>query len=87
MALVKVNRYAVQVKYSGRFEDYTINDFTEKAYVKIGTGVDAFDHQDFVTEEIASKYERIFLVENTFPCNNIATVRWFIKDLNEEGEV
>lgn len=85
--MVQVNRYSVQVKYSGDFEDYTDQEFFQMALQKCDRGVDAFDYSLEVLESEAKKLDGKVEVENAYPCNSIAVVRWsYIEEAEEEDE-
>lgn len=50
------------------------------ALIKMAQGVDTFDYSLELKDEEAEKVDGNIFVEDTFPCNKIATVRWSFID-------
>lgn len=73
---VIVNHYSAEVKYSGRFEDYTPEQLLEMAKHRADQGVDTFDYDEEMNQFDAMKLDGAFEVEDRYPSNKLAMVRW-----------
>jgi hypothetical protein len=71
----KLDKFSVQVKYTGSFEDYTNDDWKNKALARVNQGVDAYDRT--IEVENGKEWDYKFTADNTYPCNKIATVTWY----------
>lgn len=77
--MFKVDFYSVEVKYTGRFEDYTQEEWRAKAQYKCDHGVDPYDYtKEVETFEEARKLEDEFnyVADNRYPCNKRTNVIW-----------
>lgn len=76
--MFKVDFYSVEVKYTGRFEDYTQEDWKAMAeHAAIRT--DPYDYtKEVETFEEARKLEDEFnyVADDRYPCNKLANVIW-----------
>lgn len=70
---VRVEFYEVQVKYSGRFEDYTTAELYDLATARDPAEV---DHVEEMSQFEAMKIDGSVTVEDRYPCNKIAVIRW-----------
>lgn len=83
--MVKVDYYRAEVKYTGAFEEYTLEDWKKMAIGKQNSGVDCYEFTNEETEEFAKVVDGKFLVENRFPCNKLAYVEWaYIREEDED---
>jgi len=81
---VKVDYYEAEVKYTGAFEEYTLEAWKEKA-MKQAERCDAFKETREETEGFAKVIDGKYYVENRYPCNNIALVQWaYIREEEDE---
>ena len=83
--MTKVDFFSVQVKYSGSFEAHTKAYFWVLAKAK-AERVDPFDRQEEFDDDAALKLDGEVWVEDTYPCNHIATVKWAYINEDEEDE-
>lgn len=74
--MIPVNFYSVQVKYTGKLEDYTPEQLLEKAKAKEDQGIDTLDDSKRFNEIEAKKLDGQIKIEDTYPANKICTVRW-----------
>lgn len=72
----KVNFFKVEVKYSGKFEDYTKQDFMKMARANMDRGVDPFDHTKELQDDLADAIDCRIIIDNYYPCNKLAQVTW-----------
>ena len=80
-----VNYYSVEVKYYGDITDYTKEELFAKAQARIDKGVDPFDYSKEYSDEIAKGLDGFIEIEDRYPCNKLAIVKWcYIEDLDEE---
>jgi len=73
---VKVDFFEVSVKYTGSFDSYTIDEWKEKARKAEYSGIDCWDHSEEIELEKARKIDGKTEVENEYPCNKLAKIRW-----------
>lgn len=84
----QVDYFRTEVKYTGRFEDYSMEDWKAMARAKedrcgCGCFFETRDEADEFAEVIDGKY----FVKDEFPCNKIAVVMWaYAVDEDEEEE-
>lgn len=81
--MTKVSFFSTQVKYSGDFEDYKKEDLFKMAIAKQDKGVDCFDKSENFPDTQAKWFDGRIWVDNTYPCNKIATVKWSYFDSQE----
>lgn len=75
--MTQVDFYSIQVKYSGSFDSYTEEEIIQMGLAKAGREmIDCFDETKFFGDHEAEELDGKFTVENRFPCNQIAVVRW-----------
>lgn len=79
-----VDFYRVEVRYTGSFNDYSADDFFNMAQARIDQGIDPFLYSDILNDEAAEDIVNRDHIDNTYPCNKIATVRW--ARIHEEGK-
>ena len=82
----KVNFYRVEVKYSGRYENYSKDDLYKMAVAKTDAGVDPFSHTKIMTEEEAKEFVGKVWTKNSYPCNHLADVCWAEYESSEDKE-
>lgn len=83
--MTKVDFYKVEVSYSGRFEDYTKNDFFEMARERTYHGVDATWKEEETPEDESKQLDGEVNVIDKYPSNKIAEVTWsYIREEKEE---
>lgn len=87
--MTRVNFYSAEVKYSGYFDDYTVEDLFKMAKAKADRGVDVWDHDEDVDDEKAKELDGKVELVRHYPCNKLVTVEWsYIDDcpIDEEEE-
>ncbi len=85
--MTKVSFFSTQVKYSGDFEDYTKEEFLKMAIAKQDKGIDCYEETiEVVSDRIAQELATIIVVDNYYPCNKIAIVKWATIDSQEEED-
>lgn len=87
MTKVTVDFWKEEVKYSGRFEEYTVADFLEMAQVKQDKRCDFTpDRSEEMDEEEAKRVDGQIRVTD-YPCNKLAVVSWaYIREEQEEED-
>lgn len=82
--MATVDFYKVEVKYSGRFDDYTDRLFKEMALERMYHGVDGYEYSREMEEHEADAYDGRITIVHKYPCNKLVDVCWAEK--REEGE-
>ena len=77
MATVLVDYFEEEVKYSGSINDYSIQDLFMMALAKQASRGD-FEPEftAMIPTEHAKAIDGQVEVENSYPCNKLATVKW-----------
>lgn len=78
--MAKLTFYKTEVKYSGRYEDYTETQLFLMALAKYDKGDDCYCREIETDAENAKKWDGYYEVENKLPCNKIAEVTWIYAD-------
>ena len=73
--MTAVDFFSKQVKYSGKFEDYTEDELIRMAIAQ-SDSCDCYDRTELVEDTEAERLDGKYTVENTYPCNKICTVYW-----------
>ena len=84
--MVKVDYFRTEVNYTGRFDEYTLEDWKAKAIAKQDRGIDCFNETREETEGFAKVIDGKFLVDNKYPSNKIAVVSWAHITYEEDEE-
>lgn len=82
-----VEFYKVEIKYSGRFEDYDEKDLIKMAQAKFDNQVgDYFDHEENLEDSEADLLDSTAIVVNEYPANKLAVVtfRWIREEADDE---
>ena len=77
MATRIVDYFEEEVRYSGSFNDYSVDDFFKMAIAKQEKSMNF--EPEFTAAILAEHAEAIdgqVEVMNSFPCNKVATVKW-----------
>lgn len=80
-----VDFYSKQIKYTGSYGGYSPADLVDMAKSTMYGMTDDFDYSEVLDDETAEHFDGLYVVENTYPCNKIATVKWsYIREEEEE---
>lgn len=82
-----VEFYKVEIKYSGKFEDYDEKDLIKMAKAKFDNQVgDYFDHEENLEDAEADLLDSTAIVVNEYPANKLAVVtfRWIREEADDE---
>lgn len=82
---MKVDFYRAEVKYTGRFEDYTSNDLFQLAQARTLMQDCFYKTEEMPAIKAKNMDGKVIVSDN--PCNKIATVTWaYIREEEEEEE-
>lgn len=85
MSKYKVNYFAVDIPYTGDFNDNDVYDLLDNAKLQYVVTGEGYDHYDLVSERVATKLDGEFTVEDSDPENHICTVYWSEIDEDYDG--
>ena len=85
MRKVKVDYYAVEVPYTGNFEDNDEFDLLDSARSQCAALCIGYQYSDMVSHKASDELDGDFTVENTNPANHTCTVFWSEIDETYDG--